>query len=292
MSEKKQNIKSEENPYPWINPIGSLGNALQLSGILKMVHDLDPEKKFNIVRRSEYQTVFKNHPAVAVIGHPSKEAKIMEIDFWFDGELSEQNAFQTLASKFELKLPVAEKLFIPADKNPENLIVETIPWKEKNIVISTTSPSSRKMIHPGMWMQLVTMLKNENFFIVQVGSERDVYIKNTYSLLGLTNTRQLMAVVEKANVVVTLDNLLLHVAKLLEKPTVAIWGPTKAKMYGYESQTNVHADIEFCQHKNECLGFNYKQNYRKPCPLQKNEHCMNKINLQQVFNSIINQLNY
>jgi len=293
MSEKKQNIKSENNSYPWINPIGNQGNAIMLSGVLKMVHDLDPSKKYNMVRRSDYQNIFKNHPAIAEIGHPNKEAQIIEVDFWFDGQLDSQNSFQALAAQFGLSTPVEEKLYIPEDQKSVNkLLMESIPWKEKNIVISTSSNSPRKLINPGMWMQLVTMLKNENFFVVQVGGERDFYIKNTYSLLGLTNTRSLISVVEKANVVITVDNLLVHVARLTQTPAVVIWGPTRADKYGYKSQENILGEIDHCQFKNECLGFNYAQNYKKPCPLQRNEHCMNKINLQQIFNSVINQFNY
>jgi ADP-heptose:LPS heptosyltransferase len=292
MSEKKQNIKTEEKTLPWINPIGSLGNALMLSGVLKMINETDSNKKYNIVRRSKYQTIFKNHPAVNEIGHPDKESEIIEIDFWFDQQLNGQNAFQTLASKLGLKNPVEEKLYIPEIKSKENLLLESIPWKEKNIVISISSPSMRKMMNPGVWMQLVNMLKNENFFIIQVGTERDIYLKNTYSLLGVTDTRQLISVINRADAVITIDNFIMHAAKLVEKPTVVIWGPTRADKYGYKSQENIHGEIDHCPHKNECLGFKFPENYRKPCPLQRNEHCMNKLNIQQVFNSIINQLNH
>lgn len=287
---KKQDT-NKDNIFPWINPFGSKGNALMLSGILKMVNDKNPEKKFNLVRRSAYQTIFENHPAINKIGHPNKEAEIIDIDFWFDEELSDKSAFQKLAEKFGLETPVEEKLFMKRKEIIDSLLIDTVPWKEKNIVISTSSPSMRKMMNPGIWFQLVNMLKNENFFILQVGSARDIYIKGTYSLLGLTNTRTLLSVIEKADAVITLDNFVLHAAKLLEKPTVAIWGPTRAEKFGYKSQANIHGDISHCPHKNECLGYKFPENYGKPCPLERNEHCMNKVNIQQIFNSVINQLN-
>jgi len=289
MSENTEN-KANENKYPWLNPIGSAGDALMLSGILKLINDKDPEKKYNIVRRSKYQTIFKKHPAVVEIGHPSKTDEIIEIDFWFDGELNNRTAYQTLASKLGLEIPIEEKLFI-AESKRTNLLLESIPWKQKNIVISTTSPSPRKMMNLMYWLQLVEMLKNENFFVVQVGDERDIYIKGTYSLLGLTDTRQLISVVEKADAVVTLDNFVRHASKLTETPTTVIWGPTRADKYGYKTQTNIHGEIEHCNLKNECLGYNFAKNYNKPCPLQRNEHCMNKINIQNVFNSVINLIN-
>jgi len=290
MSAKTENIIENDNKYPWINPIGSIGDALMLSGVLKTIHDTNPERKFNIVRRSNYQTVFKNHPAVVEIGHPTKTDEIIEIDFWFDGELGEKNAYQTLAAKLGLELPVEEKLFIP-ESNKSVMLLDTIPWKQKNIIISTSSLSPRKMMNMIHWAQLVEMLKNENFFIIQVGGERDIFIKGTYSLLGLTDTRQLIAVVNKADAVITLDNFVRHAAKLNEKPTTVIWGPTRANKYGYKSQVNIHGEIEHCTLKDQCLGYNFAANQRTICPLQRNEHCMNKVNIQQVFNSVINQIN-
>jgi hypothetical protein len=91
--------KGEANDYPWINPIGGLGDMLMVSGILKLVIEEDPLRRFNLVRRTNYLSVFKGHPAVAHIGFPPKEAKIQDVTYWSMEELGpdSQRPFQVLA---------------------------------------------------------------------------------------------------------------------------------------------------------------------------------------------------
>jgi hypothetical protein len=291
---KVSNKKEEVKDYAWLNPIGSLGDAIALSGILKKAYDEDHNRKYNLVRRSKYQSIFEGHPAVEIIGHPEKNAEIIDIDFWFKDELiNGKTAYQKLAEILKYNGSIDGSFYIPEKINGEEdvLINNIIPWKEKNLIIAPSSYSPRKMVNPGIWHQLVNMLRNENIFVIQVGVESDLYIKQAYNLLGLTNVRQLINVIKKANGVLTVDNLIKHAAKAAGKPAVVIYGPTRAENYGYNDQVNIHGQIDHCELKNECLGFDFPQNYRKPCPLDRKEHCINKINIQEVFNSIINILN-
>ncbi len=285
----EQNINNNED-IKWLNPIGSLGDAIILSGILYKLHVISPLTKYNIVRRSYYQKVFENHPAINEIGYPDKNAQIDEIDFWFDGELEHNNVYEVLAKRFGLPDGIDEKLYIP-NRESNSLLLKTIPWREKNIIISTSSSAPRKMLHLMRWAQLVEMLRNENFFILQVGTERDLHIKGAYSLLGLTNFTDIVEIVNKADAVITLDNLIKVVSQLTETPAVVLWGPTRAAKYGFKSQVNIEGEIDKCKFKNTCLGAKFEENYHKACPLPKNEHCANLFNIQEVFNSIINLIN-
>ena len=64
------------NKLVWINPVGGLGDALILSGVLKAVYDSDHTKKFNLVRRSRYQSILKGHPAIEFVGFPNSGSEI------------------------------------------------------------------------------------------------------------------------------------------------------------------------------------------------------------------------
>ena len=64
----------------WINPIGGLGDTLMLSGVLKQVHDREPDKQFNLVRRSGYMSLLKGHPAIRHIGHPPADARLIRTE--------------------------------------------------------------------------------------------------------------------------------------------------------------------------------------------------------------------
>ena len=69
-------MKNSKNEYKWIFPEGGYGDMLMLSGILKLINEKDPNKKFNLVRRTAFTNFFINHPAIFCIGNPGENAEI------------------------------------------------------------------------------------------------------------------------------------------------------------------------------------------------------------------------
>jgi len=271
--------------YSWINPIGGLGDTLMLSGVLKILNDQDGDKKFNLVRRKGYTSLLKGHPAISLIGFPTEEAKIIKTDYWSMEELGagNQRAFQVLARSFGLKTPVMETLYYPGKINSSDLLYDLIPWKSKNVIIATSSESPRKEMHPELWHRIVESLVHKNVNVMQVGKNRELHIRNTYSLIGLTSPGELIGLVGKADLVITSDNFVMHVAYLMGVPAIVLWGPTSSDIYGYQGHTHISAPLEHCPLRNQCLGPKFPNNYTKPCPLDK-EHCMNKIFPEEVLN--------
>ncbi len=77
----------------------------------------------------------------------------------------------------------------------------------------------------------------------------------SFSLAGRTSVPEAVVLVQKARLLVTNDNAALHMASLLDTPTVAIFGPTDPKKYGPRSARSrvVRKDL-FCSpcEKAEC----------------------------------------
>jgi len=140
-------------------------------------------------------------------------------------------------------------------------------------------------MHPMAWHKIVERLSAEGILVLQAGNIMDIHIKGAYSLLNLTSPRQLISLIKKCNFVVSSDNFIMHAARLVEKPAIVVWGPTKSGVYGYEEHIHIQASLDHCHLKNECLGPRFSQNYATMCPLGP-EHCMNKIPLDLIFNSI------
>lgn len=288
---KETKVVEPGNDELWINPLGGYGDILMLSGVLKLAYDLDPQKKYNLVRRTKYTNILRGHPAINEIGYPPKDAKFIELNYWdAEGYTSGKfRAFQLLAEKFGLKTPVEEKLFIPGELEDDPLLNNIIPWKKKNIIISPSTDSPRKMMHPMAWHNIVERLNAEGVLVIQVGKMQDMHIKGAYSLLNLTSPRQLISLLKRCNFVVTSDNFIMHAAHLVEKPAVVLWGPTKSSVYGYAEHIHVEAPLDHCHLRNECLGPGLSNNYPTPCPL-KQEHCMDKIPLDKIINAIFTLL--
>lgn len=286
-------IKTEFQNGTWINPTGGYGDILMLSGVLKQCIDENANVKYNLVRRRIYQNILDGHPAIKTTGFPDRQAKIITTDYWAKEKLGggQQRAYQILARIFGLDTPIEEKLFLPGEIEEDRLFYKFLPNNGKKVVIiAPSSNSPRKALDTGIWHHLVQKLKDEGLFVLQVGEKNERYIKGAYSLLGLTTPRQLIALLNKCNVVISLDNFVMHAAHLIKIPAVIIWGPTAAEVYGYDKQVHIKNTEHDCTMINSCLGPEYADNYGTPCPL-KEKSCMQGITADLIFDHTLKKLN-
>ena len=278
----------QHNSYKWINPIGGFGDMLMISGVLKQVHDKYPDRKYNLIRRTNYLSVFKEHPAIDKIGFPDRDVEIANVNYWSMDILGPgvHRAYQVLAKSFGLELPVDEILYIPNMEVEDSILVDSIPWKNVNIAIAPASDSPRKVMPPFLWHAVVEQLRLDNYFVLQVGRSRDVHIRNSYSLLGLTDIRQLLNVLKRCDLIITSDNLIMHAAHMLGKPAVVLWGATLMERYGYKEHKHIIAP-RTCQlsFTEECIDSDKNTDgklYGRECP-HGQEFCMARINPMEIY---------
>lgn len=266
----------------WINPLGGLGDALMLSGTLKYAIDADPDRKFNLVLRTKYNAILKGHPAIVEVGHPPPGAKFIHPDYWNreDYLRNDKRAYQIIGDIFGVQIPAQEHLYVPWDIMDEPLLMDIIPWKKQNILIAPSSDSPRKQMPLQKWESLVKLLTGEERTIVQVGKRNDRYVRGTFSLLGLTNPRQLIALIRHFDVVVTLDNFVMHAAHLHGIPAVVLAGPVDYRKYVYSEQVPLHEN-PVCSYSKGCLGPGNASLYASECP-EGEAHCMNRIGIEKI----------
>lgn len=277
----------------WIDPVGGLGDILILSTALKNSFDIYG-KKFNLCRRTQYTRFFLNHPAIDEIGNPPADADIVCNDYWSrpDFENIENKALAITSKIFGIENPDTDRLFLPEIEPDEasQLLIKNIPWGEKNVIISFSSESPRKMMHPIKWHIIVEKLLAQQCFVIQVGGYGDIPIRGAYSLLGVTTPVQVCELVKKADLVITPDNFVMHAAKLANKPAIALFGPTEPERYGYSSHICLKADTNFCELKDKCLGPHVSENYPTRCPLNE-RHCMNSFEENKIVDITMTILN-
>lgn len=285
-------LLSEDNI--WVNPVGGLGDIIMLSTALKKSYD-KYGKKFCVARRAQYTELLLNHPAIQCFGYPPNNSYIVCNDYWMRPE------FQDPSNKgLSITLKIfgvsddgnEEETYLPNHNIDENtkLLLETIPWREKNVIIAFSSESPRKMMHPIKWHIIVEKLKAQQCFVIQVGMLNDLNIHGAYSILGTTSPLQLLDVLKNAELVITPDNFIMHAAHLLKKPTISLFGPTEATRYGYSDHICVQADTSKCEMRDKCLGPHVSSNYSMPCPLNEH-HCMNSIDENTIVDIAMSILN-
>ena len=270
----------------WLSPFGGLGDALICSGVLKQVADAFPDRKYNLVRRTKYLPFLKGHPAIAAVGYPPKGAAIQGLAYWNLGQVGPglQRPFQILARSFGLTTPVEEALYLPGDLEEDPILDGFIPWKKRNILIAPASDSPRKMMHPEIWHRLTDLLLRDGALVLQAGRQHELHIRNTYSVLGLTTPRQLVALVKKCDLVITPDNFIMHAAHLVGTPAVALWGPTHHEVYGYPGQLHIQAP-KGCGlgPEDSCYlpAAGGVSRYAEACPF-KGKHCLDQLRPEEI----------
>ena len=151
---------AQETPI-WIDPVGGLGDILMLSTALKKAYETYG-KKFHISRRTNYTQFFIGHPAVAEIGNPPEDADIVCNDYWSRPDFNDINrkALSIVFKIFAIDSDEDDKLYLAEQEldDKTNRLLSNIPWGKQTVVISFSSESPRKMMHPIKWHIIVERL--------------------------------------------------------------------------------------------------------------------------------------
>jgi ADP-heptose:LPS heptosyltransferase len=257
-----------------------------ISGVLKQVVERDPSAKFGLVERTKYRHILEGHPAIAQTGCPPPGARFIGTNYWDSEEYRRPGgrAYQALAKIFGFENKVEERLYVPWELEDDPVLMGMIPWKRRNILISQSSDSPRKQMSVGRWEEIVRMLADSETGIFQAGRILDCYIRGAYSLLGLTNPRQLISIVRHFTAVVTSDNFIMHAAHLHGVPAVVLWGPTDNRVYGYSEHRHLQAEIK-CEYPDGCIGPGKGNVYQECCPMG-DSHCIDTIQLDVIASAV------
>lgn len=177
-----------------------------------------------------------------------------------------------------------ESLGIPNDRN--TLLIHpgvSKLSKQKGII---------KSWDPKRWIELIKKLSKENLNIVLAGSEDDkedleiiykevsdyvFYIYNKYKTIT-----QLAAIIKISDLLLCVDSAPMHLAVALDKPLIALFGPTDEKKLLPPNSfqfTAIKAEVD-CR---PCLW-----DIRKKCCEKKD--CLNKIEVDNVYKSIMSKI--
>jgi len=282
-------------PHPpvdevWINPIGGLGDALMLSGVLKSAVDRDPKRTFKLIARSSFVSIFSGHPALSEIGHPQPGSPIISTAYWDDPDFTEgrMRAYQVLARLFNLPTPIDERLYIAHDTGPDPALIKRIPFRETNVLIAPSAGTPRKEMPLDMWEALVERLTDEGFGVIQAGTVVNRHIRGAYNLRGMLTVPEAALLPRHVDAVVTTASFFMHAAHLCGTPAVVLWGPTDHRQYGYEGQAHIQAP-RTCDPSISCVRSGRGPGYGVPCPLGP-DHCMRSFDIDAVFRSLIELL--
>jgi ADP-heptose:LPS heptosyltransferase len=144
-------------------------------------------------------------------------------------------------------------------------------------------------MHRARWHHLVDCLLRDGVFVLQAGKLNEQHVRNAYSARGLTDPRQLVALVRRCDAVVTSDNFVMHVAHLAGTPAVVLWGPTQHEVYGYPRQVHLQMTPQCALEGGQSCIVSDKNKgghlYSTPCPLGE-RHCVDQIKVEDIYEAV------
>ncbi|MBF0493778.1 MAG: glycosyltransferase family 9 protein [Candidatus Omnitrophica bacterium] len=180
------------------------------------------------------------------------------------------------------------EFFCLVDENDEILaenILQNVKGR-KMIILNPGAKSHLKRWSAAKFAELAKKLKEKiNAAIIVVGAAEDRLIvdeilsfakTDLVDMCGKTSVGELMALMSKADLVVTNDSAPLHMASVVNAPTVAVFGPTDERKYGPVSgRHKVIKPAVLCRPCGKAL-----------CKIKgKDEGCINDVTVAEVFSA-------
>ena len=199
------------------------------------------------------------------------------------------NYYLQLLKYMGLKVKASGPVLFPTAKGQaeQKRLWEQFRWQKDYIVFAPGAAyGPAKCWPPASFAKLAVRIKDElGLAVIMLGSSKDKqiakqileHVKKTdglYDLTGLTSLAGAMAIIKEALLVVTNDSGLMHLTAALDRPQIAIFGPTdptKTSPYGNKTKI-IHHPVSCAPCK------------ARVCP--KDHRCMREIKVEEVFGEV------
>lgn len=129
------------------------------------------------------------------------------------------------------------------------------------------------------WSQVVQYLRSRGFIVYQLGVKSDLAVEGADALLGHTTLGQAPTLIQRACLHVGTDGSMTHFAAAYRVPSVVLFGPNPAGVYGYDNQIKiVSGSCKNC--------WNAAPRWDMRCARGRDKECMKSITVEQVCDAI------
>jgi len=97
------------------------------------------------------------------------------------------------------------------------------------------------------WTELLTMLRDEGFYVIQVGTPNEKQLPADEWKFGLP-LKQLEELLESVDVWISVDNFFNHFATTKGRRGIVLWGQSDPNIFGYKSNINLLQGRKYLRH--------------------------------------------
>ena len=121
---------------------------------------------------------------------------------------------------------------------------------KKTIIISPYSKKLRNTDNENpknypFWHDVVFLLKEKDYKIIQIGIEGEERIGNTDEFLVSLPFDELKEKLKDCFVWISVDNMINHLGAFIKKPGICLFGFSDPRIYGYEQNVNLLKDRKY-----------------------------------------------
>jgi len=258
------------------------GDTLMVGAVAREIKKKYGNVQITINRAKE--ELFKNNPNVDTTG---QRYDGVDLNYHYAAKNNNisnpltKNLIEVMCEKVGIVNPShSVNIFLTQDENDyAHKQIENL--KPPVITIHTTSDSfdnGRKLWPVEYWEEFISILKNKNCSVIQLGNSGERHIKGAINLTGKQDIRRSIAIIKAANLHIGIVSSLMHGAAAAGTQAIILFGGfERYSMHGYK---NIHP-IESHIPCSPCIEAH--TNIEK-CPL--NNQCMREITPEIVFNKV------
>lgn len=256
-------LNKNHNQITVIDRLGAPGDALITANVIRCIKDNYPSLKVNCI--TPHPELIRLDPHIDTINQP-------ETFYSFDSTYWElivrKERSQNIIEHNMLKLGIDhydyKATYYLSEEEKIWAKQETSQSDKPILAICTKSKEPVKNWPEANWLKLIQNLK-ANFFIIQLGDDKEPSFKDTYRYAGKLSMRESAAILSTANYFIGPDSLLMHMANGLDIPSTIIFGGSRpVDCFGYSQNVNlsstpqcspcwIHEGYESCDHELKCM---------------------------------------
>ncbi len=180
----------------------------------------------------------------------------------------------------------SRKIILPMKREAEEKIEPLLRRKRRIVVVHTATKHLSNRWEEKKWVEIANkLLEDKEVTLFFTGTKEDHGAvtkilsgineqKRVQNLCGKTSFDELAALVKRADLLITIDTSIVHVASAYNTPIIALFGPTIPAFWGPTGKNSV----VIWKEKEACVGCR-----RSFCVYNKNYECMRKIGVGEVL---------
>jgi len=266
LSKLLPNLSKKRKWLTVIDRLGAPGDALITANIIRCLKQVFPKLRINCI--TPHPDLIRLDPNIDSINQ-TESFYSFDSSYWelIVRKEKDENIVKHNLSKLGVENYEYKSIFYLSEEEKKwaQRKRDELSTNKLILAICTKSKEPVKNWPAEYWSHLISGLL-PNYFIIQLGDEKELELDGVTRFAGELNMRESAAILSQAVHFIGPDSLLMHMANGLDIPSTIIFGGSRpANCFGYAQNENlssitecapcwIHENYDTCMHEIKCMG--------------------------------------